>query len=207
MIPIEVYHKGICDYVPTWHAMRDYTDSRNEDSVDQVWVLQHPPVFTQGLNGKAEHILNAGDIPVVQIDRGGQVTYHGPGQVVIYPLLDLKRRDMGIRTLVTCLEQVMVDLLRHYKIDAISDPKAPGVYVGGAKIGSVGLRIRKGCCYHGLSFNVDMDLSPFSRINPCGMANLAVTQFSDLVADSSYELIESQLITHLLEALHETQPA
>jgi lipoyl(octanoyl) transferase len=156
--------------------MQHYTDTRNSESPDELWIVEHPPVFTQGQAGKSEHILNAGDIPVIQVDRGGQVTYHGPGQLVVYPLLDIKRSKVGVRQLVTHIEQSIVDMLAKYEINAYAKADAPGVYVDERKIASLGLRIRKGCSFHGLALNVDMDLAPFRRINPCGYAGLEMVQ-------------------------------
>jgi len=156
--------------------MQHYTDTRNNESPDELWIVEHPPVFTQGQAGKSEHILNAGDIPVIQVDRGGQVTYHGPGQLVVYPLLDIKRSKVGVRQLVTHIEQSIVDMLAKYDINAYAKADAPGVYVDERKIASLGLRIRKGCSFHGLALNVDMDLAPFRRINPCGYAGLEMVQ-------------------------------
>ena len=169
---------GLVAYEPTLQAMRDLTDSRFEDSPDELWLLQHPRIFTQGQAGKAEHVLAPGDIPVVQVDRGGQVTYHGPGQWVIYLMVDLRRRQLGVRALVDLIEHSIVQLLCEMGIDASPRPDAPGVYVAGAKIAALGLRVRKGCSYHGLSLNVDMDLEPFQRINPCGHAGLQVTSIA-----------------------------
>ena len=160
--------------------MRDFTLNRQEDTPDEVWLLEHEAVFTQGQAGKAEHILAAGEIPVVNVDRGGQVTYHGPGQLVAYTLLDIKRLEMGVRDLVSHLEHSVVDVLAQWGVLAYAKPDAPGVYVNGAKIASLGLRIKKGRAYHGLALNVDMDLSPFQRINPCGYAGMAMTQLKDL---------------------------
>lgn len=176
---------GRRDYAETMAAMRAFTDARTADTADELWLLEHPPVFTQGQAGRAEHLLATGDIPVVQSDRGGQATYHGPGQAVIYCLLDIRRLGLGIRSLVTHVEQAMIDALADYGIAAFARREAPGVYVeraGGdvAKIGALGLRVRRGCCYHGLSLNVNMDLTPFSRINPCGHAGMPVTQIVDL---------------------------
>ncbi|MBZ9612936.1 lipoyl(octanoyl) transferase LipB [Rheinheimera maricola] len=168
------------DYTSVWHAMQQFTDQRNDSTPDQLWLLEHQPVFTQGQAGKEEHLLFPGDIPVVKVDRGGQVTYHGPGQLMVYVLLDLKRRNLGVRQLVTMLEQVLIQLLSPYGINAYAKPDAPGVYVDGAKIASLGLRVRKGCTFHGLALNVDMDLSPFSRINPCGYAGMQMVQCKDL---------------------------
>ncbi len=173
---LHVRHLGRQDYETVWHAMQHYTDNRDENSPDELWLVEHPPVFTQGQAGKAEHILNPGNIPVIQVDRGGQVTYHGPGQLVAYPLLDIKRRKVGVRQLVTEIEQSLVDLLKGYGIEAYAKADAPGVYVNERKIASLGLRIRKGCSFHGLALNVDMDLEPFQRINPCGYAGLEMVQ-------------------------------
>lgn len=164
------------DYETIWHAMQHFTDHRGEDDEDQLWLVEHAPVFTQGQAGKAEHLLNPGDIPVVQVDRGGQVTYHGPGQLVIYLLLNLRRRKLGVRDLVTKIEQAIVDLLAQYQITAYAKADAPGVYVNDSKVASLGLRVRKGCSFHGLSLNVDMDMEPFLRINPCGYADMAMCQ-------------------------------
>jgi lipoyl(octanoyl) transferase len=172
---------GLVDYAPTLEAMRAFTDGRDRDSPDELWLLQHPPVFTQGQAGRPEHLLAPGTIPVIQVDRGGQVTYHGPGQVVIYLLLDLKRRNLGVRALVDLIEQSLVQLLAGYGIESAARPDAPGVYVGGEKIASLGLRVRRGCSYHGLALNVDMDLEPFRRINPCGHEGLRVTSMASLL--------------------------
>lgn len=171
---------GLVDYLPTWQAMQDFTLQRTAETADQLWRLQHPPVYTLGLAGKPEHLLQAGQIPVVKCDRGGQVTYHGPGQLVIYTLLDLRRHRLGVRDLVRRLEQSVIDLLAQFDVTAAGRVEAPGVYVGDAKIAALGLRVRNGCCYHGLSLNVDMDLTPFAGINPCGYPGLAVTQLADL---------------------------
>jgi lipoyl(octanoyl) transferase len=169
---------GRADYAPTWRAMQAFTDARGESTPDEVWFLEHDPVFTQGLNGRNEHLLAPGGIPVVGIDRGGQVTYHGPGQLVVYPLVDLRRAGLGVRELVVALEDAVIALAGSRGIEAAGRRDAPGVYVRGRKLASIGLRIRRGCSYHGLALNVDMDLEPFSRINPCGMAGLAMTQLS-----------------------------
>jgi lipoyl(octanoyl) transferase len=172
---------GRVEYQPTLQAMQDFTDSRTPDTPDELWLLQHPRVFTQGQAGKAEHVLAAGDIPVIQVDRGGQVTYHGPGQWVLYLLVDLRRRHLGVRDLVDLIERSIVMLLAEYGIEAQPRPEAPGVYVDGKKIASLGLRVRRGCSYHGLALNVDMDLEPFQRINPCGYAGLEVTSMARLL--------------------------
>ncbi|MES3009090.1 MAG: lipoyl(octanoyl) transferase LipB [Pseudomonadota bacterium] len=169
------------DYVPVWDAMRQFTANRNADTPDQIWMLTHQPVFTQGQAGKPEHLLNTAAIPVVQIDRGGQVTYHGPGQLVAYVLIDVRRSGIGVRELVENIEQSVIDVLAQFGIVGESQRKAPGVYVNGAKIAALGLRIRQGCSYHGVSFNVDMDLAPFQRINPCGYEGMPVTQLRDLL--------------------------
>jgi lipoyl(octanoyl) transferase len=170
---------GRSNYQTTWDAMKAFTHTRDASTPDELWITEHAPVFTQGLNGNAEHLLDTGDIPVVQIDRGGQVTYHGPGQLVLYCLLDISRLSLGVRTLVTAIEESIIELLARYNVEAIGRRDAPGVYVEGAKIAALGLRIRKGCCYHGLSLNVDMDLDPFACINPCGLKDQPVTQMAD----------------------------
>lgn len=177
---LHIRHLGQQDYESVWHAMQQYTDTRSGDSQDELWIVEHPPVFTQGQAGKSEHILNAGDIPVIQVDRGGQVTYHGPGQLVVYPLLDIKRSKLGVRQLVTHIEQSIIDMLAKYNIQAYAKADAPGVYVHHRKIASLGLRIRKGCSFHGLALNVNMDLAPFRRINPCGYAGLEMVQCREL---------------------------
>lgn len=186
-------------YTDTWLAMQSFTAERTDTEPDQLWLLQHPAVFTQGQAGKPEHILLPGDIPVVQTDRGGQVTYHGPGQLVAYVLFDLRRLGIGIRTLVRDLETAVIRTLKHYHIDAEGRPDAPGVYVDGAKICSIGLRVKRGCSYHGIAFNINMDTSPFQRINPCGMANLPITQVADFVPDIRIEAIEEQFIGHICD--------
>ncbi|QSX29192.1 lipoyl(octanoyl) transferase LipB [Shewanella cyperi] len=198
---LHIRHLGSQDYESVWHAMQQYTDNRNGDSQDELWLVEHPPVFTQGQAGKAEHILNPGDIPVIQVDRGGQVTYHGPGQLVAYPLLDIKRLKIGVRQLVTSIEQSIVDMLARYEVKAYAKADAPGVYVDERKVASLGLRIRKGCSFHGLALNVDMDISPFRRINPCGYAGLEMVQCKQLggpqtVTEAGEQLIEtfSQLL-------------
>lgn len=193
---------GLVEYQPTWQAMQRFTNERSPDTADQIWLLQHPPVFTQGQAGKSEHLLLPGDIPVVQADRGGQVTYHGPGQLVCYLMLDVRRLGIGVRELVSRIELSLIDLLASYDVQAAAKPDAPGVYVDGAKIASLGLRIRHGRSFHGLALNVDMDLEPFGRINPCGYAGMAMTQLSSLVAEPialsevSARLCE-QLVKHL----------
>jgi lipoyl(octanoyl) transferase len=188
------------DFETTWREMQAFTAARTPGTPDEIWLCQHPPVFTQGLAGKPEHLLRDIGIPVVKIDRGGQITYHGPGQLVAYLLLDLKRRNLGVKALVNRIEQALIDLLAEYHIDASRRPGAPGVYVGEAKIAALGLKIKNGCCYHGLSLNIDMDLSPFSAINPCGYEGLAVTQLSDLcdqVTIGSIERVGDRLVAQL----------
>jgi len=189
------------DYVPLWHAMQRFTDARNETTRDEIWFTEHPPVFTMGLNASEEHLLAPGDIPVVKIDRGGQVTFHGPGQLMIYPLLDLKRRNLGVRTLVTALEQSVVDLAAEFDIAAASRADAPGVYVAGDKLASVGLRIRRGCSFHGMALNIAIDLEPFSRINPCGYAELKMTDLTRLGADLDLTTTWPRLLPHFLHHL------
>ena len=179
---------GLVEYESTLLAMQKFTDERDADTPDELWLLQHPRVFTQGQAGRAEHVLAPGDIPVIQVDRGGQVTYHGPGQWVVYLMVDIRRRKWGVRDLVDLIEQGIVQLLAEYAIDAAADPGAPGVYVAGDKIAALGLRVRRGCSYHGLSLNVDMDLEPFQRINPCGYEGLQVTSMARLLPDRTLEM-------------------
>lgn len=181
MAELVVRHLGLADYLPTLEAMRRFTGERDGSTPDEIWLLQHPRVFTQGQAGKAEHLLAPGDIPVIQVERGGQVTYHGPGQLVAYLMLDLRRKKLGVRELVTAMEQALVDVLAGYGIEAAPKADAPGVYVAGDKIASLGLRVRNGCSFHGLALNVDMDMAPFQRINPCGYAGLKMVQLKDLL--------------------------
>jgi len=196
-----VRHLGLQDYPAVWHDMQHFTDTRTPDTTDEIWLLEHSPVFTLGLNGKPEHILDPGDIPVVKCDRGGQVTYHGPGQLIVYLLLDLRRRELGVKTLVHKIEQAIIDLLRDNGIHGQRREGAPGIYVDDAKIAALGLRIRRGCCYHGLSLNVNMGLEPFSRINPCGYAGLKTIQLHDLQPDVSFEHINDALLQQLKQQL------
>lgn len=188
------------DYEPVWQEMQEFTNTRDESTPDEVWILQHPPVFTQGQSGKAEHVLAPGDIPVVQVDRGGQVTYHGPGQIVAYLMIDIKRRKIGVRALVNSIEEAIIRVLHAYGVNGVRREGAPGIYVDDAKIAALGLRVRRGCSFHGLAFNIDMDLEPFSRINPCGYQGLAVTQLTDL-ADAELGEVETALIQQLCRAL------
>jgi lipoyl(octanoyl) transferase len=192
---------GYCDYLQTLEAMRGFTDLRGPDTPDELWLLEHPPVFTLGQAGHEEHLLDPGPIPVVKADRGGQVTYHGPGQLVVYVLLDLRRAGLGVKRLVGLLEQAVIDLLASLDVTAERRADAPGVYVSGAKIASLGLRIRNGCSYHGLALNVSLDLDPFGRINPCGYPGLAVTRLSDLVPGVSIPEIETRLVRSLATSL------
>ncbi len=196
--PVVIRNLGCVPYEPTWHAMQNFTQTRAADSADEIWLLEHPRVFTQGQAGKAEHILAAGDIPVVQVDRGGQVTYHGPGQLIAYILVDVRRAGQGVRDLVTRIENSLIDLLSQYQVNAQAKPDAPGVYVAGQKIASLGLRIRRGCSFHGLALNVDMDLQPFGRINPCGYAGLHMTQLRD---ETSQSIDLSEVSARLRDAL------
>ena len=201
MSEIAIRNLGLQTYEPVWRAMQQFTDTRDATSRDEIWFCQHQPVFTLGLNTAAEHLLATGDIPVVQIDRGGQVTYHGPGQLMIYPLIDIRRAAIGVRDLVTALEQSVVDLAAEFDIAAASRSDAPGVYVEGAKLASVGLRIRRGASFHGMALNVNVDLEPFSRINPCGFQNLEVTDLNRLGATSDLDVVRDRLLAHLLRHL------
>ncbi|GGE67511.1 octanoyltransferase [Streptosporangium jomthongense] len=191
-------------YLETWEAMKSFTALRGDHTADELWCLEHPRVYTQGQAGKPEHILAPGDIPVIPVDRGGQVTYHGPGQLVVYLMLGLTRRKIGVRALVDIIEQGIVGTLAELGITAQPRPDAPGVYVGDAKIASLGLRVRRGCSFHGLALNIDMDMEPFRRINPCGYAGLAMCQVSDFVATASMDDIEKRLVAHLVSGLGET---
>jgi lipoyl(octanoyl) transferase len=195
--PLTVRRLGLVDYESTWRAMREFTAARDATTLDEIWLCEHPPVFTQGLAGKPEHLLRDIGIPVLKTDRGGQITYHGPGQLVAYLLLDIKRRNLTIKGLVTRIEQAIIDLLSGYGIQALRLPGAPGVYVGAAKIAALGLKIKNGCSYHGLALNVAMDLAPFAAINPCGYEGLAVTQLSELCAEPDTETVGEQLLAHL----------
>ncbi|MGR5177983.1 lipoyl(octanoyl) transferase LipB [Vibrio parahaemolyticus] len=192
---------GRKDYEPVWKAMHDFTDNRTEDTRDEVWLVEHNPVFTQGQAGKAEHLLNTGDIPVVQSDRGGQVTYHGPGQLVAYFLINLRRKKLGVRELVTHIENLVIQTLNAYNIESAARPDAPGVYVDDKKVCSLGLRIRKGCSFHGLALNINMDLSPFLRINPCGYAGMEMVQVSQLGGPQQVGVVEDELIKALITIL------
>lgn len=200
--PYVVRSFGMVEYEPTWRAMQRFTDERGPDTADEIWFLEHPPVFTLGMNASRAHLLSPGNIPVVQIDRGGQVTYHGPGQLVVYPLLDLKRARLGIRDFVAALEQAVIALAADFGIRAESRRSAPGVYVAGRKLASLGVRVRRGGSYHGLALNVALDLSPFACINPCGYAGLEMTQLSQLGGPQDVAVCASLLEPHLRQALH-----
>ena len=202
MADLIVRSLGQQPYMETWEAMKSFTANRDETTVDELWCLEHPRVFTQGQAGKAEHGLAPGDIPVIKVERGGQVTYHGPGQLVGYLMLDLRRKNLGVRELVTAMEQSLVDLLALYGVDAAPKADAPGVYVGADKIASLGLRVRRGCSFHGLALNLDMDLEPFRRINPCGYAGLRMTQLSEHVSEPvDVAQVEQQLASVLRKRL------
>ncbi len=193
-----VRHLGRQEYEPLWRAMQSFTNTRDDEQDDEIWFTEHPPVFTLGVNADRGHLLAPGDIPVVQIDRGGQVTYHGPGQLMIYPLISLKRATLGVRDLVTALEQSVVDLLRDYGVDSAARPDAPGVYVNGSKIASVGLRIRRGCSFHGMALNVDVNREHFARINPCGMQDLPITDLKEQCGVETLPEAALALLPHLL---------
>jgi lipoyl(octanoyl) transferase len=196
-LPLNIRVLGRVAYEPTWRRMQAFTAERGPDTVDEIWFVEHPPVFTLGQAGKKEHLLRDVGIPIVPIDRGGQVTYHGPGQLVAYLLIDLKRRGIGVKELVRRMEQAIIDLLAEYGVRAERKPGAPGVYVGGAKIAALGLRIKNGCSYHGLALNLDMDLAPFSAINPCGYEGMAVTQLRDLGVEADYSTVADALLRNL----------
>jgi lipoyl(octanoyl) transferase len=201
---LHVKHFGVSEYMPVWRRMQGFTDRRSAEVQDELWLLEHQPVFTLGMNARPEHLLACGDIPVIPVDRGGQVTYHGPGQMVAYVMMDLRRLGIGIRRLVEALEQSVIDWLAARNVTAQAHREAPGVYVDGAKIAALGLRVRRGCSYHGLAFNVDMDLEPFSRINPCGYEGLAVTQLSDLGMALSVDQVSESWLPYLAAQLDYT---
>lgn len=196
-LPCVVRELGRQPYEPVWRAMQRFTDARDDGTPDEVWLVEHEPVFTLGQAGKPEHVLAPGDIPVVHVDRGGQVTYHGPGQIVAYPLFDLKRMKVGVRDYVCRIEQSIIDTCAEWNIEAVRREGAPGVYVAGAKVAALGIRVRRGCTFHGLSFNVAMDLEPFHRINPCGYQGLQVTTLADLGGSSAMGAVEAVLLQHL----------
>ena len=198
-----VHSLGLVEYQPTWDAMKQFTAARSAATPDEIWLLQHPPVYTQGLAGKPEHLLHSTNIPVVKIDRGGQITYHGPGQIVAYLLLDLRRWKINVRDLVRVMERAVTDLLAEFGVAAQGREDAPGVYVGDAKIASLGLKIKNGCCYHGLALNVAMDLTPFANINPCGYAGLRITQTCELGITVSINELQAQLAQNLIHGLQQ----
>lgn len=202
---IVVRSLGLHDYEPLWRDMQQFTETRSSLTPDEIWFTEHPPVFTLGLNASRDHLIAPGDIPVIQVDRGGQVTYHGPGQLMIYPLIDLKRAGLGVRDLVTGLEQTVIDLLGEFDIEAVSRKDAPGVYVEGRKVASVGLRVRRGGSYHGMALNIDVDLEPFSRINPCGFSDLEVTNLTALGIGEPPAEIQERVQAHLLRHLRMEQ--
>ncbi|MGI9343670.1 MAG: lipoyl(octanoyl) transferase LipB [Gammaproteobacteria bacterium] len=203
---INIRQLGLADYAETLASMQAFTERRDARTADEIWLLEHPPVFTLGLNADRAHVLAPGDIPIVPVDRGGQVTYHGPGQLVVYTLLDLKRAQLGIRDLVSALENAVIGLVADFGIEAAARCDAPGVYVDGAKLASIGLRIRRGCSYHGLSLNVNMDTEPFKRINPCGFDDLTVTQLADLGAPTDLGEISELLTARVLGELGVAAP-
>ena len=196
-----IKHLGLVPYEPTWRAMQRFTDVRDSSTPDEIWMVEHPPIFTLGLNANPEHLLSPGDIPVVRIDRGGQVTYHGPGQLVIYPLIDLRRQALGVRQLVVALENAIIAYAAELAVAASGSRAAPGVYVDGAKLASIGLRIRRGASYHGAALNVSLDLSPFERINVCGYRGLTVTRLQDLCGVSNVREAADGVTPHLLREL------
>ena len=202
MIP-QVKSLGLAEYQATWDAMRSFTATRTASSRDEIWLVQHPPTYTLGLAGKPEHLLRHSNIPVIKIDRGGQITYHGPGQIVAYLLLDMRRWKIGVRELVRLMEQAVINLLAEFDVTALGREDAPGVYVNGAKIAALGLKIKNGYCYHGLAFNVDMDLTPFDNINPCGHAGLRVTQACQLGITVSINELQAQLAQNLIHGLQQ----
>ena len=202
---LNIRYLGLQPYQTTWQAMSDFTEQRGADTIDEIWLVEHPSVFTQGLAGKAEHLLTQTNIPIVKSDRGGQITYHAPGQLIAYLLINIRRKDFNVRSLVSIIEQGIIDLLADFNVIAIAKPDAPGVYVDGKKIASLGLKIRKGCSFHGLALNVDMDLSPFLQINPCGYAGLEMTQCRDLGVVSSVAELSPLLIEKLNQNLQYTQ--
>ena len=192
---------GLSDYQTTWQAMKDFTNTRTAETYDEIWLLQHPPVFTQGIAGKPEHLLRNSGIDLIKTDRGGQITYHGPGQIIAYLLLDIRRLKFGVRELVRSMENAVIDLLKDYRIEAVGRIEAPGVYVDNAKIAALGLKIKKNFCYHGIALNVNMDLTPFSYINPCGYQGLRVTQTKDLGITDGLEILSTQLANQLQKKL------
>lgn len=195
---------GLCAYEHVWQAMRNFTHQRTEDTLDEIWLLEHPSIFTQGQNGQQKHVLNPGIIPVIHVDRGGQITYHGPGQLVVYPLINIQRKRLNVREIVSILEKSVIQLLTEYAITATTQCDAPGVYVNAQKICSIGLRIRRGCTFHGLALNVDMDLQPFTRIHPCGFSNLTMTQMANFTKPHDIISTGKRLLKYLIQNLRYT---
>ena len=192
---------GLQSYLPVWQAMQDFSAQRKSDTNDEIWLLEHQPVFTLGKNGKAEHLLERSDIPLINIDRGGQITYHGPGQLIVYLLIDIKRRGLGVRRLVTLIEQSIINTLADYQLNAYAKKEAPGVYIDEAKIAAVGLRIKKGCSFHGLSLNISMDMTPFKTINPCGYKDLQIVQLADFIKDVQLSQVQEKLLSYLAKSM------
>jgi len=208
LAPPTIHALGLVEYLPTWEAMKKFTAERKPDGQssgtrDEIWLAQHPPTYTQGLAGKPEHLLHPTSIPLIRTDRGGQITYHGPGQIMAYLLLDLRRWKINVRELVCLMEQAVIDLLGEFGVAAHGSREAPGVYVGNAKIAALGLKLKHGCCYHGLALNVDMDLAPFSNINPCGNAGLRVTQCCELGITAGFEELQALLAQNLVHGLQQ----
>jgi lipoyl(octanoyl) transferase len=202
---LKIRHLGQVDYLKTWREMQNFTNHRTETTLDEIWCLEHPPVFTQGLAGKPEHIIDLKSIPLIQSDRGGQITYHGPGQLIIYFLIDIRRQDLSVRSFVSKIEAAVIQLLADYNLQAAANPKQPGVYIEGGKICSLGLRIRRGASFHGLSLNVDMDLTPFEYINPCGFTDLKMKQIRDYLKTPPMEVISNRLLQHFADNLGYTE--
>jgi len=200
-LPVIIRTLGLQAYKPIWHAMQNFTEQRQSHTDDEIWLLQHPAIFTLGRNTKPEHLLDIQGIPVIEIDRGGQVTYHGPGQLVVYLMIDLKRKQLGVRQLVTLIEQSIIATLKDLNLNAYAKKDAPGVYINNAKIAALGLRIKKGCSFHGLSLNISMDMSPFKQINPCGYKNLEVIQISDYINSVKLTSVQKILIDHLIKKI------
>jgi|SRR5690554_4673350 len=200
---MKIQDLGRRDYQPVWLAMQQFTLQRDNDTEDELWLLEHSPVYTQGLNGQASHLLRQTDIPVIKTDRGGQITYHGPGQLIVYPLLDLRRRGIGVRSMISYLENTVINLLALYEIEAYARKDAPGVYCDAAKIASLGLRVRRGACYHGLSLNIDMDLQPFADINPCGYAGMQMTDMKTLGVNVDMSTVKQQFVSVFLAQMQQ----
>ncbi len=201
--PINIQDLGLRDYQPVWQAMQQFTLQRNDDSEDELWLLEHLPVYTQGLNGQDHHLLKQTHIPLIKTDRGGQITYHGPGQLIVYPLIDLRRRNIGVRTMISYLENTEIEMLALHNIVACARKDAPGVYVEQQKIASLGLRVKRGACYHGISLNVDMDLQPFTDINPCGYAEMQMTDMRTLGVNTDMAAVKQQFVSVFLSQMQQ----